>query len=52
VPGSAAYFVAYEFFYRLLKPANNETMPVASVLFAGGMAGVGMWSIAIVRFVN
>jgi solute carrier family 25 carnitine/acylcarnitine transporter 20/29 len=47
VPGSAAYFVGYEFFYQLLKPKNNESMPIASVLFAGGMAGVSMWSIAI-----
>ncbi len=36
IPGSAAYFVAYEFVYRLLKPTNNDSMPVGSVLFAGG----------------
>jgi hypothetical protein len=36
----------------MLKPANNESMPIGSVLFAGGMAGVAMWSIAIVSFVN
>lgn len=49
IPGSAAYFVAYEFVYQSLKPANNEAISPASVLFAGGMAGVAMWSIAIVR---
>ena len=48
VPGSAAYFVAYEFVYQMLKPKNNESMSMGSVLFAGGMAGVAMWSIAIV----
>jgi solute carrier family 25 carnitine/acylcarnitine transporter 20/29 len=49
VPGSAAYFVAYEFVYQALKPKNaGETMSMGSVLFAGGMAGVAMWSIAIV----
>jgi solute carrier family 25 carnitine/acylcarnitine transporter 20/29 len=47
IPGSAAYFVAYEFVYQLLKPKNSDAMSVPSVLFAGGMAGVAMWSIAI-----
>ncbi|KAJ3115775.1 carnitine transporter [Phlyctochytrium bullatum] len=46
IPGSAAYFVAYEYFYRMLK-GNGETMSVGAVLFSGGMAGVAMWSIAI-----
>ncbi|KAJ3176075.1 carnitine transporter, partial [Irineochytrium annulatum] len=35
IPGSAAYFVGYEFFYRLLKKEGQS------------MAGVCMWSIAI-----
>ncbi|KAJ3408371.1 carnitine transporter [Chytridiales sp. JEL 0842] len=46
IPGSAAYFVGYEYFYRLLKK-EGESMSVGATLFAGGMAGVCMWSIAI-----
>eukprot|EP00842_Homolaphlyctis_polyrhiza_P006241 jgi/Hompol1/6618/HPOL_003612-RA len=46
IPGSAAYFVAYEYFYRLLKK-ENESISIGAVLFSGGMAGVAMWSIAI-----
>lgn len=46
VPGSAAYFVSYEYFHRLLKK-DNESLSIGAVLFAGGMAGVAMWSIAI-----
>ncbi|TPX37795.1 hypothetical protein SeMB42_g06874 [Synchytrium endobioticum] len=47
IPGSAAYFVAYEAVYRALKPKGQESMSIGAVLFAGGMAGVAMWSIAI-----
>ncbi|CAB4408197.1 unnamed protein product [Rhizophagus irregularis] len=48
-PGSAAYFGAYELTKRLLTPANAtpDSLNPAAVLFAGGMAGVAMWSIAI-----
>lgn len=48
-PGSAAYFFAYEWTKRLLTPKGSkpEDLKVASVLFAGGMAGVAMWTIAI-----
>lgn len=46
IPGSAAYFVAYEFFYRMLK-SKDDSISVGAVLFSGGMAGVAMWSIAI-----
>ncbi|KAJ3101589.1 carnitine transporter [Phlyctochytrium planicorne] len=46
IPGSAAYFVAYEYFYRLLR-GNGDSVSVGAVLFSGGMAGVAMWSIAI-----
>ncbi|KAL2913142.1 carnitine transporter [Polyrhizophydium stewartii] len=46
VPGSAAYFVAYEFFHRLLRK-DSESLSIPAVLFSGGMAGVAMWSIAI-----
>lgn len=45
IPGSAAYFVGYEYFYQLMK--NNGYSLTSSALFAGGMAGVSMWSIAI-----
>ncbi|TPX36555.1 hypothetical protein SmJEL517_g01301 [Synchytrium microbalum] len=47
IPGSAAYFVAYEAVYRALKPKGQESLSVGAVIFAGGMAGVAMWSIAI-----
>ncbi|KAI9006031.1 mitochondrial carrier domain-containing protein [Gaertneriomyces semiglobifer] len=45
-PGSAAYFWAYEAVYRALKP-EDASLSIGSVLFAGGMAGVAMWVIAI-----
>ncbi|KAF9350936.1 carnitine transporter [Mortierella sp. AD094] len=48
-PGSAAYFVAYELVKKALIPTGgtaNDLNPL-SVMFAGGMAGVAMWSIAI-----
>ena len=45
-PGFAAYFVSYEFFYHKLKNTDGSVSPGAA-FFAGGMAGVGMWSIAI-----
>ncbi|KAJ3306023.1 carnitine transporter [Kappamyces sp. JEL0829] len=40
-PGSAAYFVAYEYFYQLLKPRDGN-LSIGASLFAGAM-----WSIAI-----
>ncbi|KAJ3285219.1 carnitine transporter [Borealophlyctis nickersoniae] len=46
IPGSAAYFVAYEWVYRMLRK-DSENLSIGAVLFAGGMAGVAMWSIAI-----
>ncbi|KAJ3126045.1 carnitine transporter [Nowakowskiella sp. JEL0407] len=46
IPGSAAYFVAYEICYRNLKPKDGPAS-MGAVLFSGGMAGVAMWSIAI-----
>ncbi|KAJ3270926.1 carnitine transporter [Terramyces sp. JEL0728] len=45
-PGSAAYFVAYEYFRELLSPKDGS-FSLGAVLFSGGMAGVAMWSIAI-----
>ncbi|ORX49513.1 mitochondrial carrier [Hesseltinella vesiculosa] len=48
-PGSAAYFVAYELIKKGLTPegAKPNDLSLGSVMFAGGMAGVAMWSIAI-----
>jgi solute carrier family 25 carnitine/acylcarnitine transporter 20/29 len=37
IPGSAAYFVGYEYFYRLLKK-EGESMSIGATLFAGGNA--------------
>ncbi|KAI9248558.1 mitochondrial carrier domain-containing protein [Phascolomyces articulosus] len=46
-PGSAAYFVAYELIKKGLTPKDGSDLQFGAVLFAGGMAGVAMWSIAI-----
>lgn len=48
-PGSAAYFVAYEVIKKQLTPAGTkpEDLSFGAVMFAGGMAGVAMWTIAI-----
>ncbi|KAG0164341.1 carnitine transporter [Apophysomyces sp. BC1034] len=48
-PGSAAYFVAYELVKKALTPEGSrpEDLNPGAVLFAGGMAGVAMWTIAI-----
>ncbi|GJJ73468.1 solute carrier family 25 (mitochondrial carnitine/acylcarnitine transporter), member 20/29 [Entomortierella parvispora] len=48
-PGSAAYFVAYEAIKRSMIPEGKTAadLGVLPVLFAGGMAGVAMWTIAI-----
>jgi solute carrier family 25 carnitine/acylcarnitine transporter 20/29 len=46
IPGSAAYFVSYEATARALRPADGS-LSIGAELFAGGMAGVAMWSIAI-----
>ncbi|KAI8142896.1 mitochondrial carrier domain-containing protein [Fennellomyces sp. T-0311] len=46
-PGSAAYFVAYELIKKGLTPKDGSDLSFGAVLFAGGMAGVAMWSIAI-----
>lgn len=46
VSGSAAYFVSYEATARALRPSDGS-LSIGAELFAGGMAGVAMWSIAI-----
>ncbi|KAI9334876.1 mitochondrial carrier domain-containing protein [Obelidium mucronatum] len=45
IPGGAVYFATYEFVYRSLKVGDSISVPAA--LFAGGMSGVAMWSVAI-----
>lgn len=53
-PGSAAYFVGYEVTKKALTPAGSSPsdLNLGAVIFAGGMAGVSMWSIAIPPDVN
>jgi solute carrier family 25 carnitine/acylcarnitine transporter 20/29 len=48
-PGSAAYFAAYEVTKKALTPAgaSPSDLNLGAVIFAGGMAGVAMWAIAI-----
>lgn len=48
-PGSAAYFVAYEIVKKAMTPAGADPsqLHLGSIVFAGGMAGVAMWTIAI-----
>jgi len=49
IPGSVAYFGAYEVVKRALTPKGSkpEDLKPLAVLFAGGMAGVANWSVAI-----
>ncbi|KAG0704336.1 hypothetical protein DFH29DRAFT_981461 [Suillus ampliporus] len=48
-PGSAVYFAAYEVTKKALTPAGSSPgdLNLGAVMFAGGTAGVAMWSIAI-----
>jgi len=46
-PGSAAYFAAYEVTKKWLTPVDSKELSVSAVVFAGGTAGVAMWTIAI-----
>lgn len=48
-PGSAIYFAAYEVTKKALMPAGSSTgdLNLGAIMFAGGTAGVAMWSIAI-----
>jgi len=49
VPGSIAYFGAYEGIKRALTPAGGKAsdLNTLAVLTAGGMAGIANWSVAI-----
>eukprot|EP01100_Stratorugosa_tubuloviscum_P012311 TRINITY_DN57_c1_g2_i1.p1 TRINITY_DN57_c1_g2~~TRINITY_DN57_c1_g2_i1.p1 ORF type:complete len:300 (+),score=152.69 TRINITY_DN57_c1_g2_i1:45-944(+) len=46
VPGSGAYFAAYEITKKALTP-EGQSLSMVSVLFAGGMAGICNWLIAL-----
>lgn len=46
-PGSAVYFAAYEVTKKRLTPADSKDLNLGAVIFAGGTAGVAMWTIAI-----
>jgi hypothetical protein len=45
----ASYFAAYEVTKKALTPAGSSPsdLNLGAVVFAGGMAGVAMWAIAI-----
>jgi len=49
VPGSVAYFGAYELFKRMLTPKGSrpEDLKPFAIIVAGGMAGIANWSVAI-----
>jgi solute carrier family 25 carnitine/acylcarnitine transporter 20/29 len=47
VPGNAAYFAGYECVRRMLGAPAEGSSAVAVTLFAGGMAGVMNWIVAI-----
>jgi solute carrier family 25 carnitine/acylcarnitine transporter 20/29 len=46
IPGSYAYFAAYEYFKRTLSDGSGKLNPWAT-LFSGGMAGVCNWLVSI-----
>lgn len=47
VPASAAYFASYELIQRALQGPDRSQLSVGSTLFAGGLAGVFNWIVAI-----
>lgn len=49
VPSTGMYFMTYEYFQRLLLPEgkSREDLSPARTLFAGGMAGIFNWIVAI-----
>lgn len=47
VPASAAYFASYELIQRALQGEDRTKLSVGSTLFAGGMAGICNWLVAI-----
>ena len=49
VPASAAYFGGYEILQRLMVPEGGDRnqLSVGKTLFAGGMAGIFNWMVAL-----
>ncbi|KAM8914680.1 mitochondrial carnitine/acylcarnitine carrier protein isoform 1-T1 [Spinachia spinachia] len=49
VPASGMYFTSYEWLKNVLTPAgkSHNELSIPSVLFAGGMAGIFNWAVAI-----
>jgi len=47
VPASAAYFASYELIQRHLQGPDRSELSIGSTLFAGGMAGIFNWLVAI-----
>ncbi|KAF6727435.1 Mitochondrial carnitine/acylcarnitine carrier protein [Oryzias melastigma] len=49
VPASGMYFMSYEWLKNLLTPAgkSHNELSIPSVLFAGGVAGICNWAVAI-----
>jgi len=46
-PASAAYFASYELIQRWLQGEDRQKLSIGSTLFAGGMAGIFNWLVAI-----
>jgi len=44
MPGSAAWFIAYESVSKWLTPADDKAAPMYAVIAGGGSAGVAYWS--------
>ncbi|XP_071961155.1 mitochondrial carnitine/acylcarnitine carrier protein-like [Antedon mediterranea] len=49
IPASGIYFMSYELIKRSITPADSDpsSLSVGRVLFAGGMAGIFNWAVAI-----
>lgn len=49
VPASGMYFMTYEFLQEVLRPANQEKGKIGlfQTIFAGGMAGICNWLVAM-----
>lgn len=44
---TCSYFAAYEVTKKWLTPVDSKDLSVSAVVFAGGTAGVAMWTVAI-----
>lgn len=49
IPASGMYFMTYEYLQRILTPAGQDRgdMSIGRTIFAGGMAGICNWAVAI-----